>query len=87
MSIHILSLDGWATQDVDDVDDMDLSWEVDATELTAEKQVRLCSLNKQTATPRRGKEVLGKRLQREQRLPKGRGFGFHRVQQERDRFG
>ena len=37
MSIHILSLDGWATQDVDDVDDMDLSWEVDATELTAEK--------------------------------------------------
>ena len=38
MSIHILSLDGWATQDVDDVDDMDLSWEVDATELTAEKE-------------------------------------------------
>ena len=86
MSIHILLLDGWATRDVDDVDDVDLR-DVDAIELTAEKQVRLCSLNKQTATPRRGKEVLGKRLHREQRLPKGRGFGFHRVQQERDRFG
>ena len=53
MSIRILSLDGWAARDVDDVDDdvddVNPSWNVDTTGLTAEKQVRLCFLNEQTA--------------------------------------
>ena len=51
MSIRILSLDGWAARDVVDVDvdDVNPSWNVDTTGLTAEKQVRLCFLNEQTA--------------------------------------
>ena len=54
MSIRILSLDGWAARDVVDVDvdDVNPSWNVDTTGLTAEKQVRLCFLKRTDRRPR-----------------------------------